>query len=229
MGEKEREKELFKSIYSEKYFVIITSLFSFIIGALYLFKGYKEGFLIATWIVIGLNFLYIPFSIIFKKKYFSYYYLVYALVLIFFNAFNKTYLHNNYTSLFIIFIIILIMPKIKLQAIIFYMIVISVAYALNEEKIYLYFLHVTRTAWFYYIFTSVMESKYKRNKLILYDDEIKILTLLCQNRLQKSIQFEGYSESTIYRRLKAAMKRNNLSKQDLLEEFKKEYSNLLKK
>lgn len=214
--------------YSDKQFILVTSILSGVLSCLYIFKGCKEGFFLTSWIIVSLNILYIPFVAIFKRKYFAYYYLVYAAVLIFFNAFNKTYLHNNYTSLFIVFIIILINPRLKISAIIAYFIVISIAYALNEERIYLYFLHVVRTIWFYYVFSSVLETKYKRKKLVLYDDEIKILTQLSKNHLQKSIEFEGYSESTIYRRLKAAEKRNHLSKQDLIEEFKKEYANLLK-
>lgn len=216
------------TIYNDKNFVLITSILSFIISLLYVLKGFKEGFILLSWVVISLNFLYIPFALIFKRKYFCYYYIVYALVLIYFNAFTKTYLHNNYTSLFFIFIVILIIPRFKISAIIMYFVAVSIAYSLNEEKIYLYLLHIVRMFWFYYVFSSVLDSKYKRKHLVLYDDEIKILTQLSKHHLQKSIQFEGYSESTIYRRLKAAMKRNNLSKQDLIEEFKKEYPDLVK-
>ena len=68
----------------------------------------------------------------------------------------------------------------------------------------------------------LIKTKYERRKLSLYDDERKILETLSKNRLQKSIELDGFSESTIYRRIKAAMKRNNLTKKQLIEEFIKE-------
>ncbi len=68
----------------------------------------------------------------------------------------------------------------------------------------------------------LIKTKYERRKLSLYDDERKILEVLSKNRLQKSIELDGFSESTIYRRIKAAMKRNNLTKKQLIEEFIKE-------
>lgn len=214
-------------LYSEKWFLIVTSLISFIIATLYFFKGYKEQFHIRSWIVITLNLLYIPSALIFKKKCFSFFYLFYSIVLIFITAFHDSCLYNNFTCLFMIFIIIMITPNFRIQALSLYFISVTIAYVLNEEPFYLYLIHITRSIWFYYIFNFVLGKKYNRKALILYEDEIKILTQLSKNRLQKSIQFEGYSESTVYRRLKAAMKRNNLSKQDLLEAFRKEYSNLL--
>lgn len=206
-------------------FILITSALSLLMALLYAWKGVKEEFYLGSWIIIGLNLLYIPYAFIFKRKGFVYFYLVYAAAMIFVMAFHKTYLYNNFTALFIAFLIFLIEPRLKIPSLIGYFVFVSVAYALNEEQIYHYFIHITRGAWFYYISTFVIEAKYKRRKLILYEDEIKILTQLCNNRLQKSIEFEGYSESTIYRRLKAAMTRNHMTKKELLEEFKKEYMN----
>lgn len=216
-----------KSMNQENKFIFITSILSFIISILYLYKGIIEGITYKTYIVVSLNFLYIPISILLKKKVFSIYYVIYSITLIFIAAFNKTYLYNNFTYLFIICILTLVIPKLKNYFYIIYFTAITIAYILNEEELYHYLIHITRGIWFTYIFENVIESKYKRKKLILYDDEIKILTQLSKNHLQKSIQFQGYSESTIYRRLKAAMKRNNFTKQELLESFKKEYSELL--
>lgn len=208
---------------NNKNFTLITSFLSLLMALLYAWKGWKEQFFIGTWIIIGLNLLYIPFAFIFKRKGFLYFYLVYSAILIFILAFYKTYLYNNFTSLFIVFLIFLIEPKFKIPTLVVYFLLISIAYALNEEQIYHYFIHITRATWFYYISTFIIEQKYKRKKLILYEDEIKILTQLCNNRLQKSIEFQGYSESTIYRRLKAAMTRNKMTKKELLEEFNKEF------
>lgn len=214
-----------KKISNDLRFILITAFLSFLTAALYAWKGIHEGFFTGTGIIIAANLLYIPFSFLFKRKGFCYFYLIYAIVLIFILAFYKTYLYNNFTSLFIIFAVIMIKPELKIPALASYFIIVSTAFAFNEELIYHYFIHITRSVWFYYIFSFVIEKKYNRRKLILYDDEIYILNELCKNRLQKSIEFDGYSESTIYRRLKAAMTRNRLTKKELLEEFRKEYLN----
>lgn len=97
------------------------------------------------------------------------------------------------------------------------------AFAINEENLCHYLIHVSRSALSFFIFNFVINEQYSEKKLILYDDEIKILTELSKNRLQKSLETQGYSESTIYRRIKSACKRNKMSKSELIEEFKKEY------
>lgn len=215
----------FDSIFSDddKTFIAVTSMCSFLISLLYFWKGLMEGFSIGAWIIIGANLLYIPLALIFKRKVFSVFFLFYAVALVFITAFHKTFLYNNYSSLFIVIIVIMVRPAFKLPAIITYLVTISAAFAINDEHLYHYFIHITRTVWFFYMFNHVLGGKYHRRKLILNDDEIKILTELSKKRLQKSIEFDGYSESTIYRRLKAAMTRNKLSKAELLEEFKKEF------
>lgn len=208
---------------NERKFLFITSALAFTQALLYFWKGLNEDFTVWTWIIIGLNFAYIPYILIFKRKSFTYFYIIYCLALIFALAFTRTFLYNNFTALFIAFIIYLIKPRLKTLISIGYFIAVSIAFALNEETLYHYFIHMTRALWFYYISIFVIDQRYQRNKLQLYDDEIKILTQLCNNHLQKSIEFEGYSESTIYRRLKAAMNRNHLTKKELIEEFRKEY------
>ena len=209
-------------------FVLITSGLVLLKALLYLWKGFHEGFTVWAWILIGMCIIYIPYAFIFKRKGFAYYYLFYCCILIFVLAFTKTYLYNNYTALFIAYIIFLIKPNLKHVISIGYIILVSIAFALNEESIYHYLLHMTNGVWFYYISVFVIEQRFNRKHLILFDDEVKILTQLCNNHLQKSIEFEGYSESTIYRRLKAAMARNHMTKKELIEEFRKEYKDELK-
>lgn len=208
---------------NDKTFIAVTSICAFLISLLYFWKGFIEGFSIGAWIIIGANLFYIPLALIFKRKLFSWYFLTYAIAIVFITAFHKTFLYNNYSSLFIVIIVIMVRPDFNFFAIVAYLIAISVAFAINDEHLYHYFIHLTRTIWFFYMFYYVIGGKYHRKKLILYDDEIKILTELSKKHLQKSIEFDGYSESTIYRRLKAAMTRNKLSKAELLEEFKKEF------
>lgn len=206
----------------EKNFVLITTSLSFLIALLYAWKGFQGNFHWATYAVIAMCITYIPVVWIFRRPGFSIFNLIYAAVLVFIIAFNDTYLYNNFTGLLAVFIVMMVAPKLKLAAVLLYLASISIAFALNEENLCHFFIHLARGAWLFHIFNHVLNSKYKRNKLILYDDERKILEALSKNRLQKSIEFEGFSESTIYRRIKAAMKRNNLTKKQLIEEFKKE-------
>ena len=206
----------------EKNFILITTAISFLVALLYAWKGIREDFNLATYGVIFMCLIYIPVVWIFRRPGFAIFNLIYAATLVFIIAFNDTYLYNNFTGLLAVFIVMMVAPKLKLTAIILYLVSISLAFALNEENLCHFFIHLARCGWLFHIFNHVLSSKYKRNKLILYDDERKILEALSKNRLQKSIEFEGFSESTIYRRIKSAMKRNNLTKKQLIEEFKKE-------
>lgn len=206
----------------EKHFILITTALSFLISVLYVWKGLTEGFYPGTHAVIFMSFIYIPVVWIFRRPGFAIFNLAYAAVLVFIIAFNDTYLYNNFTGLIAVFIVMMVAPKLKWVSLATYILATIIAFALNEENLCHFFIHIARCGWLFHIFNHVLSSKYKRNKLILYDDERKILTELSKNRLQKAIELEGFSESTIYRRIKAAMKRNNLTKKQLIEEFKKE-------
>lgn len=212
-----------EDFYSEKTFILVTCILSFLLSLMYGWKGYQDGFSVGSYFIIIFNLLYIPFALIFKRKGFVYFCLTYMAVLIFTTAFHKTFLYNNFTPLFFAFVIYLIEPKLKHIVLSGYFVLISIAYILNEENLCHFFIHIIRAVWFVYISIFLVEKKYKRNKLILYEDEIKILSELSNHKLQKSIEFEGYSESTIYRRLKSAMTRNNLTKKELIDAFQKEY------
>lgn len=207
---------------NEKQFILISSVISFVIAVLYVWKGFSEQFYTGTFIVIGMALVYIPVVWIFRRPGFAVFNLVYSVVLVFIIAFHDTYLYNNFTGLLAVFIVMMVLPKFKWPSLIIYFVAVSVAFALNEENLCHYFIHVSRSVWLFHIFNQVLSSKYERKKLILYDDERKILKELSKNKLQKSIDLEGFSESTIYRRIKAAMKRNNLTKKQLIEEFIKE-------
>lgn len=206
----------------ERNFVLITSVLSLILGILYIWKGVEEGFLPVTWVVFFFCFLYIPMVMIFRTRGFIIFNLIYALVLIFLIAFYKSFLFNNYTGLIAIFFIMIVCPKLKWVSIIAYGVCVCVAFALNDEKLCPFFIHIVRASWLIYIFDFLVSQRYINKKLILYDDEILILTELSKNKLQKSIDLDGFSESTIYRRLKAACERNGMSKAQLIEAFKKE-------
>lgn len=206
----------------EKKFLLIVCSLTTIISILYVWNGILEQFYIATYIFIGIHLAFIPVVLMFRRKGFSVYCLLYAVVLVFIIAFHKTNLYNNLTGVLIIMIAVLVMPKYKKLAFILYVVAVSVAFAINEENLCHYLIHVSRFSLAFFVFDFVMVEKYSEKKLVLYDDEIKILTELSKNRLQKSISLDGFSESTIYRRIKAACKRNKMSKAELLDEFKRQ-------
>lgn len=209
----------------EKTFLITVSFLSAIVSVLYIWNGLLEQFYIATYVFIGLHILFIPVVLLFRRTGFIIFTIIYAIVLVFIIAFYKTYLYNNFTGALVMMVAVLVAPKLKKMIFGIYIIAISVAFALNEENLCHYLIHIVRFTLAFYVFDFIMRERYTPKKLILYDDEIKILTELSKNRLQKSIEMDGFSESTIYRRIKAACKRNKMTKADLLDEFKKSFIN----
>lgn len=207
---------------TEKEFLFITTSLAFVIGILYVWKGILEGFEISTIIISILSFLYIPVLWIFRRPGFIIFGALYVIILIFIIAFVPTYLFNNFTGIMAVLLLIMAVPKIKWISFISYLVVTSIAFALNTENLCRFLIHTATTFWIFHIFNFVLQEKYTQKKLILFDDERKILTELSKNRLQKAIELEGFSESTIYRRIKAACARNKMTKAQLLEEFKKE-------
>lgn len=204
-------------------FVLFTILTSLVLCFFYFWKGFDTNFSVYGYGIIGMNLIYIPLVIIFSRKGFPFFYLVYSGFLVFSTAFESTYLYNNYTSLFIICIVIMLQPKIRNAAILFYFILITVAFVLNEEKkIYLYFIHVVRSIWYIGLVEFVLNDKFKRKKLVLYEDERMILEQLAAGKVYQK-EVEGFSENTIYRKLKAARERNgNLTRDKLVDEFRRE-------
>ncbi|MEE0885557.1 MAG: hypothetical protein UIB61_01480 [Treponema sp.] len=215
-------KKSFFGVFLNDHFVLFTSVLSGILCALYVWKGFSEGFFIGTWVIALMNFLYIPAAAIFKRKCFSYFYLVYAVILVFMIAFEKTFLFNNYTALFLVCIVIMIKPQVRFVAISLYIAAICVAFSINGESVFHFLIHLTRTFWFFGTVFFVTENNFERKKLILYEDEIKILAQLCDGKIYQK-EVEGFSENTVYRKLKAARERNgNLTREQLVELFKKE-------
>ncbi len=206
----------------EDHFVLTTCVLSFVIAALYGLKGLQEKFLIGTWIVIGLNLLYIPLAVIFRRKIFSHYFLIYSLVMIFILAFEKTFLFNNFTALFLVCIIIMLTPKLEAWALIAYLVSVFVAFLLNEESLVHFLIHIFRSLWFVFLVETVLNRRDQKRKLVLYNDEKEILNQLCDGAVyQKEVR--GFSENTVYRKLKAARERNgNISREELVARYKKE-------
>lgn len=203
-------------------FVLFTSVLSVILSALYVWKGFQLGFNTLAYIIIIVNFLYMPLALLFGKKLFPIFYFIYSAIIIFGIAFDKTYLFNNYTGLFIVSIVVMLKPKLRKIALIFYFVVVSIAFCLNEERIYHYFIHIVRSLWFIGIVEYVLNDKFRRKKLVLYEDERDILEQLSNGMVYQK-EVVGFSENTIYRKLKAARERNgNLTREELVNQFRKE-------
>lgn len=82
---------------------------------------------------------------------------------------------------------------------------------------------MVRSIWFIGLEIYVLDNKFERKKLILYEDEITILSQICDGKTYQK-EVKGFSENTVYRKLKAARERNgNISKEQLIELFLKEY------
>jgi len=204
------------------HFVLFTSVLSGIICALYIWKGFNEGFFIGTCIIAVMNFIYVLVAAFFKRKCFSYFYLVYSVILVFLIAFEKTFLFNNFTALFIVCIVVMIKPKVKYIAMLLYFAAVCVAFSINGESVFHFLIHIVRGIWFIGSIFFVLENQFERKRLVLYEDEVKILEQLCDGKIYQK-EVEGFSENTVYRKLKAARERNgNITREQLVELFRKE-------
>lgn len=218
---------------SEKKFILFTCIVSGLLAVLYCWKIFRDtNFatisheIIVGYIIVALNLLYIPFALIFKKKGFHWFYLVYTVVILYAASLEKTFLYNNYTALFILCIVISIQPKIRKPAIIIYFAAVTALFIIKKDDagyaLSLYFIHIVRSIWYVGLVEYVLYDKFKRKKLVLYEDERRILDQLCAGKVYQK-EVEGFSENTIYRKLKAARERNgNLTRDELVEAYRTE-------
>lgn len=207
-----KKNNIMKSFIDDK-FALYTSITSVVMAALFFWKGCKEQFYLGSIIFISLNLLYIPLILIFNKKLFPYFELIYGLYNIFFIAFHHTLLYNNFSAFFIMCIIILIKPAWKYFVPVIYLVVVSIAFALNDELIYHYLIHIVRAAWFYGVVAYVISTRYEHKnsehaKLNLTQDEIQILKEMKSGKKQKEV--ECFSINTVTKKLNAAKTRNNI-------------------
>ncbi|MGN0728010.1 hypothetical protein [Treponema sp.] len=204
------------------HFILFTAVLSGIISLLYIWKGLTDGHFIGTWIIALMNFIYIPAAVVFRRRCFSYFYLIYSTVLVFMIAFEKTFLFNNFTALFIVCIVIMMNPRTKLIALALYFSAVCISFSLNGESVFHFLIHITRSVWFIGSVFYVLENRFDRKPLVLYEDEVKILEQLCSGKVYQK-EVEGFSENTVYRKLKAARERNgNITREQLLDLFRKE-------
>ena len=99
-------------------------------------------------------------------------------------------------------IVMMIQPKLEFFIYIVYFVSVCIAFTLNGENLIHFFIHIFRSFWFISIVSYVLNNRFDRKKLILFDDEKKILDQLCEGKIYQK-EVEGFSENTIYRKLKA--------------------------
>ncbi len=211
-------------LFIRKYFLLSTCILSGILCILYTARIFVEDSFVVSLIIASINLLYIPVALIFKEKCFPYFYLVYSVILVFLIAFEKTCLFNNFTALFIVCIVIMFDSKKAGIAIALYFAAVCIAFSINGESIFHFLIHMARSIWFLEIAFYVLSDRFNRKKLVLYEDEEKIIVQLCSGKVYQK-EVEGFSENTVYRKLKAARERNgNISKDELIELYRKEHS-----
>lgn len=221
-------------------FILYTSVLSLIIALLCLFKGISTSF--ESWgiVIIVMNFLYIPMVLLGGKKIFPIFYFIYAAVLIFSATIDATSIYNNYTALFMMAVVVMLNPKLRWVAMVLYFSVVSVAFIAldnfhgqlenifdaeklpDSQPIYNYLIHIARSCWFVGIVEYVLNDKFRRKKLVLYEDERRILDQLGTGIVYQK-EVVGFSENTIYRKLKAARERNgNITREELVKRYMNE-------
>lgn len=209
----------------EKQFLLLTCMLSLIQGILYLVDGFLTGFTLNNYIMLGMDLLYIPAVLILRSRGLEIYIILMSIALLFSTSFTPTNLYNNFSALLCLFMGIMIFPKHKKYFMLGYIIASAIMFALNDERMYLYLIHISRASWLFTMEDMIIFARYNRKPIILTSEEQRIIAQLCENKLHKQIELDGASESTIRRRLAQAKKRNGIqSDEELKELYKKHYS-----
>lgn len=166
-------------------------------------------------------------TLLFYRTGFSITFLAYAYVLIYFHTFF------NYTSFFYVLIAIRCSPKLKIPALILYVLDVIVLFGQRHLVISALAIHFTcciiaviLIQLFFIKDTDINTKNEEKSEttLNLNDDEKFILSELTKGKLQK--QIKGYSVNTVTKHIKNAMKRNNCnSKAELQHRFMNETHN----
>lgn len=198
-----------------------TFVLTIIFICLYTWKSILDGFVASNILYILINAVYIPLVIIWKRKFFCIYHVVYAYVLVATIILRRTLLYNNFTAYFIILSIAIIKPKWKTMIISLYFAIATIAFAVNEHHMVNYLIHLARAFYYYTIFNYFIFTRFTNNSnnlLNLTQDEIEILTQMAAGRKQKEII--GFSINTVTKKLLNARTRNDIdTTQELLIKF----------
>jgi len=206
----------------EKQFLLITCILSLLQGLFYIYDGFITGFSINNFVLAGIDFAYIPMILIWRKKGFAAFICIGSVLLIWVNSRIETYLFNNFSALLCLFIAIMVFPKMKYFCMVGYLVVTAIAFAFDNEPMYLYLIHTLRASWLFVIYEIVIYANYTRKPVIFTEEEQNIIKQLYEGKYIKEIDYNCYSERTIRRRLKTAMKRNDVkTREELIELYKK--------
>ena len=215
-------KEYRRKLKDDKGLLVVCVLFVLLAFFHYDYSHYTEH----TQCFIRCGFcLFIALSTaLFYRIGFSVSFLAYAYTLIYFNTFF------NFTSFVYVLIAIRCTPKLKIPALVLYVIDIIVLFGQRQLVISALAIHITCCiiiSILLYIFFGIFKQESEPVKsdsdslLKLNDDERNILSELAKGKLQK--QVNGYSENTVTKHLKNAMERNNCkSKTELMHKYFKE-------
>lgn len=201
-------KDKLKSILEDR-FVFHTSILSLVMAILFSYKGFKEGFNLASFLVISYSVSYSVLFLLLKRKIFFTLQIIYSLILIFLETCYKTTLSNNFTAFFCITMAIIVDIKKEKFALIVYFITIMINFMITEEDIYDILTHFLRCLWILEVVFEFHKSYFraKMPPLVIDEKDEIILQKLIQGYEQKEI--EEFSENTVCRRIKEMMKRNN--------------------
>ena len=160
---------------------------------------------------------YVITAIVFGKKSWPIALFVWAMILVYFNRFY------NYTSFIMMLIAIGRNKSLKFPCIYFYFIAVIVCLYLYKDTYTHLLIHAGGCYFFYNVYLEIMNFiEPNQVPLKLTSEEEDILSQIAEGRGIKSVS--GYSQNTIYDKLKAARKRNGcLFNKELKERYIKEH------
>lgn len=137
------------------------------------------------------------------------------------HALNMTY--DNLTCIAIISLLFTFTPELNLKQGIamttFYLTDVFVVASLHDKTPWHIYVHLLRCSAFCLAMWYLKVTVQKKSELKLLPDERKILEQLAEGKQQKEVQ--GFSESTVSRKLQKAADRNKLSTEELKMRFSK--------
>lgn len=199
-----------------------TGILTLLLIVLYAWKNIVYGFSMSNVLYIIVNAIYFPIILIWKRKYFCLYHVLYAYILVATIILKRTLLFNNFTAYFIVLAIAIIRPRWKTKILTGYFVISTIAFIANDQHLVNYLIHIARATYYYVIFNYFIFTSFSNSispqLLNLTTDEIEILSQMAAGRKQKEII--GFSVNTVTKKLLNARTRNNIeTTQELLIQF----------
>lgn len=125
---------------------------------------------------------------------------------------------QNYTAFVIITIFTMLNPKMKMPAIVLYVLEIVIIATLRDKTPVHIAIHFCNCMIMYYTLNYLLKPSVLKNKLELTTDETMIIEELLQGKQQKEII--GFSANTVTNKLKQARERNHIATtEELLQRY----------